>query len=279
MRVEAFSLNRGECRRLGELSPRQLTGWDLAGVVERGAADGSGPAEGSRVVGLTHAGAWAELAAVRTDCLAALGEGVESSCAATLPVAGMTALIALEEIGCVIGKRVLVSGATGGVGSFAVQLAGMAGADVIAVSRSAVHAGRLEELGAGEVVRELCTDGEDLDAVIEGVGGASLGAAIQRIAPGGTIVSLASSDTSEVAFPSRSFFARAPGARLYGLFLFWELERRHSGTALLGRLARLVSQNELDCSITLEDSWHNADAAISALMERRLIGKAVLHVE
>ena len=65
--VRAFSLNRGETRRLATLEPGTLTGWDLAGIVREPAADGDGPGAGTRVVGLARAGAWAERAAVRTD--------------------------------------------------------------------------------------------------------------------------------------------------------------------------------------------------------------------
>src|SRR5215203_385612 len=85
VRVAAVSLNRGEVRRAEASEPGFRPGWDLAGTVERAAADGSGPPEGSRVVGFLPSGAWAELVAVPTDSVAALPEGVSFEEASTLP--------------------------------------------------------------------------------------------------------------------------------------------------------------------------------------------------
>ena len=124
IRVAAVSLNRGEVRRAATTTQEGFRpGWDVAGTVERAAEDGSGPSEGTRVVGLLEAGAWAELAAVPTRSLTTLPEGVSFAQAATLPVAGLTALYALEEGGNLLGRTVLVTGASGGAGQFGLQLA------------------------------------------------------------------------------------------------------------------------------------------------------------
>ena len=198
--------------------------------------------------------------------------------AATLPVAGLTALRALEIAGFVLGKRVLVTGASGGVGRFAVQLAARAGAHVTGVARNEERGRGLVELGAREVVFDLEGD-ETFDAILEGVGGASLSAAMGRIAGRGTIVSYASSDPTPVSFGARTLFGRAPGAILRGLFVFEEIERTGTGTADLGRLAALVDAGELDCQIDFEGSWRDPGPAIEALLDRRIAGKAVLLVD
>jgi NADPH:quinone reductase-like Zn-dependent oxidoreductase len=227
------------------------------------------------VVGLRQGGAWAELVAVPTATLAALPDGCDDRQAATLPVAGLTALRALEVHGLVLGRRVAVTGATGGAGRFGIQLAALAGAHVTAHVRSLDRADELRALGAGEVVQEL--DG-DFECILEAVGGATLGHALEHVAPGGTVVSFASTET-ETTFPTRTLFGRAPGARLYGLFLFDEVARGATGSRELAILAALVAAGRLDGTVTHEASWREAGAAATALTDRSITGKAVLYVD
>ena len=149
--VQASSLNRGELRLIAARNEGWRPGQDVAGVVCRAAADGSGPAAGTRVVALADAAGWAQQVAVPTDRIGTLPAGVSVTRAAALPIAGTTALRTLRLGGNLAGRRVLVTGASGGVGRFQVQLAARDGAHVAAVAASR-HSADLRVLGAAEIM-------------------------------------------------------------------------------------------------------------------------------
>src|SRR5438105_12192743 len=133
--VKAASINRGELRLLSTRPSGWRPGQDVAGIITRQAADGTGPPAGSRVVAMVDQAGWSEHVAAPTSRIGLLPESVNFAQAATLPVAGLTALRTLRLGGMLLGKRVLVTGATGGVGHFAVQLARPAGARATGTSR------------------------------------------------------------------------------------------------------------------------------------------------
>jgi NADPH:quinone reductase len=282
VRVTAISLNRGEVRRALQLADAGARpGWDFAGVVETAAADGVGPESGSRVVGLLPSGAWAERVNVPVNAIAALPADVSDAAAATLPVAGLTALHALRQGGLLLGRKVLVDGASGGVGHFACQLAAAAGAGIW---------GHLRHPDFRAVLARACGDrivvGPDLAAtaahgpfhlILDSVGGAALAAALTMLAPGGTCVHFGTSQSASATFESNRFF-QTGGAKLYGLSLFYELRRVEPASEGLGLLARLVADGRLQPHIAIEAPWTEIGGVARQLLERSFNGKAVLRV-
>ena len=275
VRVRALSLNRGEVRRSTMAAAGWRPGWDLAGIIERAAADGTGPEVGARVVGFLPEGAWAQRVAVPKNALAVLPDKVTFSQAATFPVAGLTALLALGKSGPILGKRVLVTGATGGVGDFAVQLARLGGAHVTASVRRADQVPTVRALGAHDViVGDEIPRSPKHDLIIESVGGKTLGSALAALEPAGVCVTLGASASAEVTFDAREFFV---GGRttLYGFYVFTEFGNEPASVGLR-RLAELVAAGQLMPHISLERPWKEIGQVAQELMARRFPGKAVL---
>lgn len=271
--VHAIALNFGELHFIDQMrSPGEVPGWDSAGVVLQAAADGSGPQVGARVVGFGGEAGWAERRVVSTDNLAELPEFVEFEDAAALPVAGVTALQALRALGPVVGRRVLITGASGGVGRFAVQLAARAGAHVVAAVGSAPRGEGLQELGAAEVVVGLDAVTDPVFGVLDNVGGKLLAQAFRLVADGGSVqsIGMASNEPTTIDFEAE----RRIGARK-------RLEPftvRAPFRADLDYLLTLLADCEIDPQIGLRDSWENIAAAAQALLGRKVAGKAVLRV-
>ena len=281
VRVSAVSLNRGEVRRSQAAQPGFRPGWDLAGTVERAAADGTGPRAGSRVVGLVASGAWAERAAVPVNALAELPEGVSFGAAATLPVAGLTALYALEKGDGLLGRDVLVTGASGGVGLFALGLASLGGARAVALVRREEHVALVREAGAAEVAvgegASAARGHGPFDLILDSLGGGPLGEAMGMISPRGTCVSFGPTAGAEATFDVSAFYLSG-GASLYGFILFHEILGKPASDGL-ARLARLVAEGRLETRISVEESWTEVGSVAERLLQRGYAGKAVLRVE
>ena len=272
--VRAVSLNRGELALLASRPDGWRPGQDVGGVVLRPAADGTGPPEGTGVVAWVDQAGWAERVAAPTNRLVEVPQPVAVESAATLPVAGLTALRTLRFGGQLIGQRVLITGAAGGVGRFAVQIAAMLGAEVVGVARNAERASGLRELGAGEVVHDVRSSGGPFDLVLESAGGPSLSAAVDRVSADGVVVMYGNSSKE----PTEIRFEAVPVSSRIQAFRIYESGEPPSFRSDLGRLVSLLASRRLQAQIGLEASWRDAADALEALRERRVNGKAILRV-
>ncbi|MEV0528221.1 zinc-binding dehydrogenase [Streptomyces sp. NPDC050439] len=279
VRIHSFSVNHGEAAFVvpnGEEGT--IPGWDAAGVVVRAAADGTGPAAGTPVVTLGPSGAWAELRAVETGLLGIVPEGADLGAVGALPVAAGSALRALRRLGPILGRRVLVTGASGGVGRFAVQLAARGGAHVVAATSDPAKGEALTHLGAHEVVAgDALTLVEPVHGVIDVVGGPQLVDAYRALAPHGTLVAVGHSSGVGEELPFGALFGDA-GRHDRSLTTFFLMDDADGLGTDLDWLASLVARGELDPQISRRDDWTRTTDALAALLAREVTGKAVLDI-
>jgi NADPH:quinone reductase len=265
--VKHVSLNFGDVRMAAGSAPGVVPGWDASGVVTQTAADGSGPAAGTRVLTFGGKGAWAERRAVPTGEIGVVPDSVDLAVAAALPVAGVTALRSLRASGDLAGRRVLITGASGGVGRYAVQLAALGGAHVIAAAR---RGDGLDALGAKEVVADL--DGlAPVDVILDNVGGPQLVQAWKLLVPGGVLQSIGWTSGEPATFPPYSTVG--PPKSLMSF------ESGHGYGPDMEYLMGLVAQDKLVVDLGWRGSWSRFDEAAGALLGRKVAGKAVLDVD
>ncbi|WP_121179300.1 zinc-binding dehydrogenase [Streptomyces sp. 1114.5] len=270
VKVEAFAPNRGETFLLETPRPGLLPGKDIAGLVVQAAADGTGPGIGTRVVGHPALGGWAEYAAVPTHSLAVLPDSVDTVRAASLPLAGITALRLLRTAGSLAGRRVLLTGASGGVGHFVTELAVGAGAELTAVTATAARGVRLAELGA-TVVHEVAAAEGPFDVVLESTGGPNLPVALAKLRPGGLLVWFGQASRTPV---SLDFFDILGGPERATIQHFHYAGAPYGSD--LAALVSLVEQGRLHPEIGRTTHWAETADTLVDLRERRIRGKAVL---
>ncbi|MEU5957867.1 zinc-binding dehydrogenase [Streptomyces sp. NPDC047525] len=266
-----IGLNFGELNYVRQWPAGAVHGHDAAGVVVRAASDGSGPPEGTRVaLGMTSH-AWAERVAVSPASLGTVPEGVDLADGAALGIAGVTALRVLRKRS-LLARDVLVTGASGGVGHFAVQLAALAGARVTALVGSPERAAGLRGLGADRVLTDLAGTEYRFDLVLDTVGGPLTAQAWSSLAEGGTIHVVGYSSGQDTTFASGALFGFGEPRSIatYGDMTPTSGEL----TDLLG----LMAAGRLSAPVGLRGSWQDVDDAVRALFERKVHGKIVLDV-
>jgi len=201
------SIRQGYMHQMAPLTFPATLGIDIAGVVIE--ADPAGPAlnVGDRVFGSASvlaggSGAFAEYASAPTAVLAKAPARMSFSEAAALPLAGASALQALETLKPVEGSTILVVGGSGGIGSFAIQIAKRLGAHVIATARGPA-VDFVKSLGVDQVI-DLATGGlptsiRKCDFVLDTAGGEAYKAAFSALKKGATILTMAARPDAELA--------------------------------------------------------------------------------
>jgi NADPH:quinone reductase-like Zn-dependent oxidoreductase len=195
VRVRAAGVNPTDWKHratggfLGE--PPFVLGWDVSGVVEAVGIGVAAFAPGDEVFGSCE-GSFAEYACAKADKLAPMPANLTFEQAAAVPVSGVTALQALRDKGRVqAGQRVLVIGASGGVGGFAVQIAKAVGAEVTGVASTA-KLDAVRALGADSVVdytrEDVASLDERFDVILDIAGNRSLRQLRRILTPHGRLV-------------------------------------------------------------------------------------------
>jgi NADPH:quinone reductase-like Zn-dependent oxidoreductase len=249
IRVRAASINPIDWKFRRGLAPKQLPavlGNDVSGTVERSRAEGF--AEGEDVFGFSPSGGYAEFAVAPAQAIAKKPTGLSHAEAAAIPVSGLTAWQALFDRGGLrSGQTLLVAGAAGGVGHFAVQLGKHAGARVIGTG-SARNREFVLGLGADEYVdytsQDVAALVKDADVVFDTVGGQTTETLIPTVREGGTLVLIAAAPP-EAEAAARGFRA--------------ELLSMATNAEQLAKIAELVAAGEV--KVEIADVFPLADVA------------------
>jgi NADPH:quinone reductase-like Zn-dependent oxidoreductase len=287
VRVHAASVNRGDVylvrgvpyvtRVAGPRRPRRrVPGADFAGRVEAVGAGVTRVAPGDEVFGWCS-GAFAQFASVPERALERKPAGVTFEQAAAVPTAAFTALQGLRDRGRIAaGQRVLIVGASGGVGTFAVQLAKAFGAHVTGVS-SARNVDLVRSTGADRVIdytrEDFTRDEARYDLILDMVGDHPLAACARALKPGGTYVVVGAPNAESLTGLGRFVKAAVRSAltrrRLRPLF------SRPNGDDL-ALLRQLLAEGKLLPVIDRQYGLADAPEALRYVAAGRARGKVVL---
>jgi NADPH:quinone reductase-like Zn-dependent oxidoreductase len=253
----------------------EVIGSDGAGVVDTIGPDVAGFAIGDRVFGV-FGGAFAEHAVAKVDRVAHIPDGVDVDTAAGLPIAGVTALQAIER-GQVAGRRVVVNGASGGVGHYAVQIAVAYGAGEVVGVCSGPNVELVRSLGAAEVVDYNAGDFTDTpaDVLIDCAGNRSVADVARMLRPGGTWIGVGSVDKGgPILGMLPAMLGRTISTRLRRInmqnFVAAETAER------LTELARLTADGSIRTVIDTDYRLDEIAKAFAHLETNRTTGKIII---
>jgi NADPH2:quinone reductase len=257
--------------------PPWIPGYEVAGVVDHLGAGVDTVSVGDRVMAMTHfrrhAGGYAEFVALPAEAVAVLPDGVPYRCAAVIPVAAGTAFEVLRRLRLVGGERLLVLGASGGVGSFLLQLAAARGVDVVGVGQ-AQHHSRMLDLGAMTCADYTQADGArsaidlaggQVDAIADLVGGNATSQWMACLRHGGQIASI---ETPELDLGE----LLDANVTLHGVLLTNDGDRTRC-------LARLLARGQLAVHLSHVMGLSEAAQAHRILESRHAGGKIALITE
>jgi NADPH2:quinone reductase len=274
--MEGASVNRGEIRTAAKQPPGTIIGWDVAGTV---AALGEGVTTfdvGERVVALSpNGGSFAERVVVPADWTAPLPSACDFVTAATLPVAGVTAAGILRLGRTHAGDRVLVTGAAGGVGQVAVQLALQTRATVTGQAGSEERAAAVRDTGAEALVHPgdgSPVDGE-FDVVLDGIGGPMLGPLLDATARNGRVVVYGNSADASSTLRVDAFYPK--GITIYGFRVFTSVPPTQA-VKDMATLADQAATGTLSVKVQATAPLAGALPLIADLYNRRVTGKVVI---
>jgi NADPH2:quinone reductase len=276
VRMEAASVNRGEVRTAAAQPPGTVIGWDVVGTVVA-LGDGVGDFQvGQRVVGIAPTGgAFAELVALPAVRTVPLPSSADTVIAATLPIAGVTAVNILRLPRVHAGDRVLITGAAGGVGYLAVQLALDARATVTGQAASEQRAAPIRELGAAALIHPgdgAPVDGE-FDVVLDGIGGPMFRPLLRATTVGGRMVVFGNSADAESTLRVEDFYSRA--ITIYGFRIFQSVAPEQASRDLAA-LADEVAAGRIRCMVHATAPLSQALPMIRDLYDRKVTGKVVI---
>ncbi len=252
------------------LGPGEVWGFDAAGVVA--AADGSGPPVGTRVVTvLPGPGALARRMAVGSADVAILPDGVDAGTATALALPGASALQAVGVLGTLLGLRLPVTGASGTVGWYAVQLAARAGMYVVAAVRSPGDSDALAEIGADETVTDLGQVESPVDAVLDVVGGPALVRAFDLLTDGGTALAVGAVSGEPATFAPETIVG-PQWRRIEGFRGRWPVGRD------LDVLLDLLVAGRLRPQASWHGGWQEIDGVANSLSTGVIRRRAILEL-
>jgi NADPH:quinone reductase-like Zn-dependent oxidoreductase len=296
VRVRATSINpydwhgmRGEpyvarlMPLMGLLHPKVgILGCDMAGQVEAVGTDVTGFRPGDDVFALLSHGGFAEYVTVPERLLARMPANLSHAQAAAVPMAALTALVGLREVGRTgPGQKVLVNGASGGVGTFAVQIARALGASADAVCGPA-NVDLVASIGADTVIdyttEDFTRSGRRYDVLLDIAGTRPAPACLRTLARRGTLV-LVGGPAGRWLQPARHMFATLPWAPLVPQRIAMaDTVSAQAKRQLLETLATLIEGGKVTPVIAREYPFHDIAAAISYQEQGHAPGKVVVTV-